>query len=257
MECAGADNCFWNNYSTIALGHRCQNITSSINRTCTGGSSTNCTFTTPSTQLTLLSPEQRYLSQAFLPAPFLNDTSDVLAAFQLMGLPESQDDLTAMAAQCVIYPVVNNYTAQFFVANFTETLLSTWYNKTGTQSIDPDTPEWLMTAGGTVNGTFSISQNRYAIPFQNNNLDFFTGSGNVSYNGIYYDRQDQHQRLHSSLLNGTIDQTIGNFAFALSTANRLSTPSDSLYDSPNAPETQALGQAFRYEQCIQIRYLWR
>ncbi|CAF9935830.1 hypothetical protein IMSHALPRED_010366 [Imshaugia aleurites] len=254
-ECAGADTCVWHNYSTIALDYQCQDMTSSITRLCANGSTTNCTFTLPSTQLTLQSYEQRYISQAYLPAPFLNYTPFALAAFQMMGLPRSLDNATVLAAQCVVYPVVNTYVAQFFSGEFTETLLSTWYNDTGPQPILPVTPEWLMTPGGTVNGTFSISQNNSAIPLQNKDLEFFTGSGNVSYNGIYYD-QDQHQRLHSSLLDGTISQTIGNFALALSTAIRLSTPSDSLYDSPDAPETQALGQAFRYEQRIRIRWAW-
>ena len=113
-----------------------------------------------------------------------------------------------------------------------------------------------MIPGGTVNGTFSISQDLYAIPFQNKNLDFFTGSGKVSYDGVDYNHQDQHQRLHSSLLDGTIDQTVENFVLALSTANRLSVPYDSVHDSPTAPKTQALGQAFRYEQRIRIRWVW-
>ena len=255
-ECAGAQWCVWGNYSTIALDYQCQDVTSSINRTCADGSTTNCTFTLPSTQLTLQNSEQLYLSQVYLPAPFSNHPAGALASWQMMGLPRSQDNVTALAAQCVIYPVVKTYTAQFFDSKFTETLLSTWYNQSGPQSIRPMTPEWLMTPGGSVNGTFSISQNKYAIPLQNKNLDFFTGTGNVSYEGVDYFLQDQHQRLHSSPLDGTINQTVGNFVLALSTANRLSIPSDSLYDSPIAPETQAFGQAFRYEQRIRIRWAW-
>ena len=255
-ECAGAQKCVWNNYSTIALDYQCEDITSSITRTCAAGSTTNCTFTLPSTQLTLQNAKQLYLSQAYLPTPFSNHTAGALASWQMMGLPRSQDNVTALAAQCVIYPVVKTYTAQFLDGKFTETLLSTWYNETGPQSALPVTPEWLMTPGGSVNGTFSISQNKYAIPFQSKSLDFFRGSGDVSYDGVNYNPQDQHQRLHSSLLDSTIDQTVGNLVLALSTANRLSIPSDSLYDSPIAPETQALGQAFRYEQRIRIRWVW-
>ena len=256
VECAGAQTCVWNNYSTIALDYQCEDITSSITHTCAAGSTTNCTFTLPSTQLTLQNSKQWYLSQAYLPAPFSNHTAGALASWQMMGLPGSQDNVTALAAQCVIYPVVKTYTAQFFDGKFTETLLSTWYNETGPRSVLPVTPEWLMTPGGSVNGTFSISQNKYAIPFQSKNLDFFTGSGDVSYDGVNYNLQDQHQRLHSSLLDSTINQTVGNLVLALSTANRVSIPSDSLYDSPIAPETQALGQAFRYEQRIRIRWVW-
>lgn len=255
-DCPGAQKCVWDNYSTLALDYQCEDITSSIIHTCADGSTTNCTFTLASTRLTLQIPEQLYISQAYLPAPFSNHTAGALTAWQMIGLPRSQDNVTALAAQCVIYPVVETHTAQFSDLKFTETLLSTWYNETGPQSIRPETTEWLMTPGGSVNGTFSISGNKYAIPLQNKFLDFFTGSGNVSYEGVNYFLQDQHQRLHSSLLDGTINQTVGNFVLALSTANRLSTPSDSLYDSPIAPQTQAYGQAFRDEERIRIRWVW-
>ena len=256
VECAEADECIWGNYSTIALDHECEDITSSITRACDDESISNCTFMLPSTQLTLQNYEELYISQEYLPAPFSNHKAGALAAWQMMGLPRSKGNVTALAAQCVVYPVVNTYTAQFVDGRFTETLLSTWYNESGPQSVLPENANWLMVPGGTVNGTFSLSQDHYAIPFQNKNLDFFTGSGKVSYDGVDYDHQDQHQRLHSSLLDGTIDQTVGNFVLALSVANRLSVPYDSLNDSPIAPKTQALGQAFRNEQRIQIRWVW-
>ena len=256
VECAEANTCLWGNYSTIALDYECEDITSSITRTCDDESIGNCTFVLPLTQLTLQNYEEMYISQEYLPAPFSNPRAGALAAWQMMGLPRSNDNLTALAAQCVVYPVVNTYTAQFIDGRFNETLLSTWYNESGPQSVLPENPNWLMMPGGTVNGTFSISQDHYAIPFQNKNLDFFTGSGKVSYDGVDYNHQDQHQRLHSSLLDGTINQTVGNFVLALSTANRLSVPYDSLYDSPIAPETQVLGRAFRYEQRVRIRWVW-
>ena len=255
-ECAEANTCLWGNYSTIALDYECEDITSSITRTCDDESIRNCTFMVPSTQLALQDYEEMYISQEYLPAPFSNHRAGALAAWQMMGLPRSNDNVTALAAQCVVYPVVNTYTAQFVDGRFTEKLLSTWYNESGPQSVLPENPNWLMMPGGTINGTFSISQDHYAIPFQNKNLEFFTGSGKVAYDGVDYNHQDQHQRLHSSLLDGTINQTVGNFALALSTANRLSVPYDSLYDSRIAPETQALGQAFRYEQRVRIRWVW-
>ena len=256
VECAEADTCLWGNYSTIALDYECDDITSSITRTCGDESIGNCTFMIPLTELTLQNYEEMYVSQEYLPAPFSNHRGGALAAWQMMGLPRSKDNVTALAAQCVVYPVVNTYRAQFADGRFAETLLSTWYNESGPQSVLPENPNWLMIPGGTVNGTFSISQDHYAIPFQNKNLDFFTGNGKVSFDGVDYNHQDQHQRLHSSLLDGTIDQTVENFVLALSAANRLSVPYDSLYDSPVAPKTQALGQAFRYEQRIRIRWVW-
>ena len=256
VECAEAHTCLWGNYSTIALDHECEDITASITRTCDDESSGNCTFTLPSTQLTLQNYEELYIAQEYLPAPFSNHRAGALAAWQMMGLPRSKDNVTALAAQCVVYPIVNTYTAKFVDGRFAETLVSTWYNESGPHSVKQENPNWLMIPGGPVNGTFSISQDHYAIPFQNKNLDFFTGSGKVSYDGVDYNHQDQHQRLHSSLLDGTINQTIRNFVLALSTANRLSIPYDSLNGSPIAPKTQALGQAFRYEQRIQIRWVW-
>ena len=98
VECTEAQTCLWGNYSTIALDYECENITSSITRTCDDKSIRNCTFMLPLTQLTLHNYEELYISQEYLPAPFSNHRAGALAAWQMMGLPRSKDNVTALAA---------------------------------------------------------------------------------------------------------------------------------------------------------------
>lgn len=255
-DCAGANKCVWNNFSSLIVLSRCEDISSSIRRQCENGSSEVCNLTIPTTNFTMNIAINRYQSQAFLPQSFFPKVPWYFSASQMIMVPPSTTNRDPIAVQCILYPAVATLTAEFRNGSYTETVVSTWHNTSGIPSPGSEDPDWLLNPPGSPLGTFSINGSNNVIPAQNTLIDIFTGEGRISLNGTYFSKQYWHQRLYSSGSAEAYIQIIVNAASSLSDMLRSSKPTDRLHDYLTPPATQAIGQAYENQSIIRIYWQW-
>ena len=243
--------CRWDNYTTIAVTHHCDDISLEVVKHCQEGSTSNCNFTIPSSDLTVSWPIEGYKAQGLLNDTYFADTPWYFSVFEAMAVSRDGKNDTAVAQRCILYPEAQRLSGESVDGEFTEKLLSRWHNTTQPFA---DNPEWLMDAGGdsdllSINGKAAVAYQRWFF-------NWFTGAGNASFEGFDFAGKDQHQVMNSSLFAHSVDERIKNVALALSKTIRSTKPSDTLYDSATPPQTVVTGRAFKEEQHIQILWNW-
>lgn len=251
--CNGATECHWDNYSSIAVSYRCQDLGHLV-VPCENGSALDCSHMLPTEGGALMvGADQRSTSMAYIFPDFMTDIPWYLAAWKTLGIPEDPNNQTAVAAQCKVFWTLETYSGSMINGSSEERpVADPWHNKTATAI---NNPELIMTTNDSAKDVFSIS-GATALSLQRFNLNFFTGNSTATTEGIDFGGMDQLQIQYSSLLDGSLDSRVENYAKALSRTVRIGTPVDTLYDSSVQPATQVSCQSFREEQRIQINPYW-
>lgn len=143
--CDGANECHWENYTTIAVRHRCEDINDLV---IPCGEGFNCSHRLPTTGGALtVGPGQAYTSMAYLFADFMTDIPWYLAAWIALAIPEDARNQTIAARRCKLFFTVDKYSSSMINGSFQEySIAEPWHNTTFVSS---NNSEWIMNPNGS------------------------------------------------------------------------------------------------------------
>ena len=250
--CDGANQCNFDNYSTIAVSHRCEDLSDEVVPCSTPAS--DCSFMLPATGGPLtVGIDQKYTSMAYFFPDFLAGYGEYIAAWKTLGIGEDPRNSTPAAIQCKMYFTVQTYSGSMVNGSFEEHLIAApWYNTT---TLASEEPEWIMDYNGSasnilsVSGTTADSMSRFLF-------NFLTANSTAITEGLDFAGRDQHQIQYTSLMDGSLNDRIDSFAAALSQTIRVGTPIDTLYNSPKSLPTQITCQSMKQEERLHVTWYW-
>lgn len=244
--CAGANECYWDEYETLTTSYRCEDVSSLIIPSCLGPPDSNCSFTLPLTSGDMVvSSDQKYSSMAYIWPDFIPSVLWLYAAWIVMATA-GNGNRSAVAKQCKLYPAIVPYSSSWINSTYEERAIGEpWLNDSKPY---PENPEWIMR-------NFSIS-GISAVARQEFFLNYFTANSTETVAGIDFGGQNQHPIQYDSLLAGTHESTILNLSLAMTKTDRMSTPIDGLYKSSTIPATNATCPSLRQEERTHIIWFW-
>lgn len=244
--CAGANECYWDEYETLTTSYHCEDISSLITPSCLGTPGSNCSFTLPLTSGDMVvSSDQKYSSMAYLWPDFMPNVTWSYAAWIVMATA-GNGNRSAVAKQCKLYPAILSYASSWINGSFEERAIGEPWLNDSKPSIE--NPEWIL-KNFSISGISAVAREEFF-------LNYFTANSTETVAGIEFGGQNQHPIQYDSLLAGTHESTMLNLSLAMTKTDRMSTPIDGLYKSSTIPATSAKGPSLRQEERTHIDWVW-
>lgn len=244
--CAGANECYWDDYETLTTSYFCEDVSPLIMSSCLGPPGSECSFTLPLTSGDMVvSSDQRYSCMAYLWPDFMPNILWPYAAWIVMATA-GNGNRSAVAKQCKLYSTIVPYVSSWINGSFGERAIGEpWLNNT-----EPfiENPEWIM-QNLSISGISAVARQEFF-------LNYFTANSTETVAGIDFGGQNQHPIQYDSLLAGTHESNILNLSLAITKTDRMSTPIDGLYKSSIIPATSATCTSLRQEERIHIVWVW-
>ena len=161
-KCAGANECYWDEYETLTTSYHCEDVSSLIIPSCLGPPDSNCSFTLPLTSGdVVVSSDQKYSSMAYIWADFIQNVTWSYAAWIVMATA-GNGNRSAVAKQCKLYPAIVPFASSWINNTFKERATGEpWLNDSKPY---PENPEWIM-KNFSISGISAVSRQEFFLNY--------------------------------------------------------------------------------------------